>query len=229
MNSIQKKLLEMQDIEYKNFHSKLMPTIDDKRIIGIRVPALRKFAKTLFKQDIKNSFMNNLPHYYYEENNIHAFLIERIDDFDEALEETNKFLPYIDNWATCDMFSPKVFGKNKERLIEEIKKWLSSFEPYTIRYAIGMLMRYFLDEDFKSEYAQWVAAVKSDEYYVKMMKAWYFATALAKQYDIAVTYISNHVLDETEHRMTIQKAIESHRISDTRKQILKKYKAGRGI
>lgn len=229
MNSIQKKLLEMQDIEYKNFHSKLMPTIDDERIIGIRVPALRKFAKTLFKQDIKNSFMNNLPHYYYEENNIHAFLIERIDDFDEALEETNKFLPYIDNWATCDMFSPKVFGKNKERLIEEIKKWLSSSEPYTIRYAIGMLMRYFLDEDFKSEYAQWVAAVKTDEYYVKMMKAWYFATALAKQYDIAVTYISNHVLDETEHRMTIQKAIESHRISDTRKQILKKYKAGRGI
>ena len=229
MNSIQKKLLEMQDIEYKNFHSKLMPTIDDERIIGIRVPALRKFAKTLFKQDIKNSFMNNLPHYYYEENNIHAFLIERIDDFDEALEETNKFLPYIDNWATCDMFSPKVFGKNKERLIEEIKKWLSSSEPYTIRYAIGMLMRYFLDEDFKSEYAQWVAAVKSDEYYVKMMKAWYFATALAKQYDIAVTYISNHVLDETEHRMTIQKAIESLRISDTRKQILKKYKAGRGI
>lgn len=214
----------MQDIEYKNFHSKLMPTIDDERIIGIRVPALRKFAKTLFKQDIKNSFMNNLPHYYYEENNIHAFLIERIDDFDEALEETNKFLPYIDNWATCDMFSPKIFKKEPALIYEKVKQWLKSDETFIVRFGIVTLLQFYLDELFQEEMLSLVSNVKREEYYIKMAVAWYFSIALVKQYDKTISYFTTQQLENWTHNKAIQKAIESRRISEERKVYLRSLK-----
>ncbi|MBQ4109634.1 MAG: DNA alkylation repair protein [Clostridia bacterium] len=223
MNII-KEILTLQDIEYKNFHQKLMPTINPDRIIGVRVPALRKLAKDFYKSGDFQSFLSSLPHKYYEENNIHAFLIEQIKDYDKAIYETENFLPYIDNWATCDMFQPKIFKKHKKELLERIKIWIKSEKTYTVRYAINQLMTHFLDEDFNPEFLKSVADVKSDEYYINMMRAWYFATALAKQYDATLPYITNNRLDKWTHNKTIQKAVESNRISKDTKVYLKSYK-----
>lgn len=227
MQEITTQLFIMQDNEYKEFHGRLMPTVNPDTILGIRVPILRKFSNQLAKSLSKEKlleFMNELPHKYYEENNIHAFLIEKIKDFDECIVALEKFLPFVDNWATCDMMNPKILKKNTQQLFCKIKEWITSPHVYTIRYGIGMLMRYFLDDNFKTEYLDMVAAVKSDEYYVNMMKAWFFATALAKQYEATLPYIKEKRLDNWSHNKAIQKSIESFRVPKEHKEELKRYK-----
>lgn len=224
MTDLQKELFSMQDEAYKSFNSKLLPTVNPDSVIGIRIPVLRKFAKDFSKKPEALEFLKILPHRYFDENNLHAFLIESIKDYDIALSETKRFLPYIDNWATCDMFLPKVFKKNPEKLLSEIKQWIKSDLTYTVRYAIGLLMSIYLDEHFSPDYLALVSEVHSDEYYINMMIAWYFATALAKQYETAITYITDYKLDPWVHNKTIQKAIESSRISNETKEYLKSFK-----
>lgn len=219
-----KDLFALQDLKYKDFHAKLMPTINKEKIIGIRTPELRNFAKDFNKSDYKNEFLNSLPHYYYEENNLHAFLIEKEKDFDTAIALTDLFLPKIDNWATCDMLRPKVFAKHNEKLLKHIENWIKSKHPYTIRFGIEMLMIHFLGENFSPDFPDEISKIKSDEYYVKMMIAWYFATALAKQYDIILPYFKNQILDVWTHNKAIQKAIESYRITNEHKAELRKFK-----
>ncbi len=214
---MKEKLFELQDLKYRDFHSKLMPTVDKTTIIGVRVPELRKLAKRIQGTTAAEAFLGELPHEYYEENNLHAFLIEQIKDFEAALCETERFLPYIDNWATCDMFYPKVFKKYPERLMPKIDEWIRSGKTYTVRYAVGLLMRM----DFKSEHMKKVASIKSDEYYINMMIAWYFATALAFNYEEAVLYLEEKRLDRWVHNKTIQKAIESYRIDEEIKKKLR--------
>lgn len=221
LNVISEELFALQDTEYQVFQSKLMPTIPPETVIGVRTPLLRKLAKELAGTPQAEHFLQSLPHRYYEENNLHAFLIEQIRDYDTALAETERFLPYINNWATCDCFCPKVFAKHKEELLIPIRRWLGSDQTYTVRYAMGMLMRYYLDEDFQPEYLVWVAGVHSEEYYLNMMRAWYFATALAKQPDAALPWLTDRRLDVWTHNKTIQKAAESYRISPEMKQQLR--------
>ena len=211
----------MRDEGYRDFHSRLMPTVDKEKIIGVRTPDLRKYAKSIFGTAVANEFMSALPHTYYEENNLHAFLIEQIKDFDGCIFALDAFLPYVDNWATCDMMRPKCLKSDKERLLLQVKKWVLSPHPYTIRFGIEILMLYFLDDDFNPEFLETVCNIKSDEYYVNMMRAWYFATALAKQYESTVPYITEQRLDRKTHEMTVRKVIESFRISDCQKQFLK--------
>lgn len=224
VENIQKQLFQLQDVEYKAFHSRLMPTISPETIIGIRTPVLRKFAKEMGKYGDTEKFMNVLPHTYYEENNLHGFLIEGIKDFDKCLAEVDRFLPYVDNWATCDMMRPKVFKKNPEALLPKIEEWMASGETYTVRYGIGMLMSYFLEDEFDIKYVEKVAAVQSEEYYVKMMAAWYFATALAKQWDAVIPFIEEGKLEKWTHNKAIQKAIESYRITPEQKVYLRTLK-----
>jgi 3-methyladenine DNA glycosylase AlkD len=227
INKIKNDLLLMQDKTYKDFHSKLMPTINPNSIIGIRVPVLRDYAKKLFKEnsiESLNSFLKNLPHEFYEENNIHAFIIEKINNFDECIFYLEEFLPYIDNWATCDMLNPKIFKTNCEKLLEKIYQWINSDSVYTVRFGIGMLMRFFLDEKFETKYLDLVSSINSEEYYINMMRAWFFATALAKQYDQTLPYIKNYSLDKWTHNKTIQKANESFRITKDQKEELKKFR-----
>lgn len=224
MEEIQKHLFELQDMAYRDFHSRLMPDIDKETIIGIRVPVLRKYAKSIAGTELEDRFIDELPHQYYEENNLHMMLITRIKDYDKCLSEVERFLPYIDNWATCDFPAPKCFENHKEELLPVIKRWIASGETYTIRYGIGMLMRLYLDADFDPEYVKLVAEVKSDEYYVNMMIAWYMATALAKQWDAVIPYIEEHRMSDWVHRKTIQKAVESYRITDEQKRYLKGYR-----
>lgn len=224
MTEIQKKLFKMQDLGYRDFHSKLMPTIDKETIIGVRVPILRRLAKELFKNGEYMYFLNDLPHKYYEENNLHSLLIMQIKSYDECLAETERFLPYVDNWATCDTLRPKVFKKHLSQLLPEINLWINSGEVYTVRFGIEMLMCHYLDDKFKTEYADLVASVKSEEYYVNMMVAWYFATALAKQYNSILPYIEKDILPIWVHNKTIQKAVESYRITKEQKAYLKTLK-----
>ncbi|MBQ2896761.1 MAG: DNA alkylation repair protein [Clostridia bacterium] len=221
---ITKKLFEFKDIKYKSFQEKLIPTVLCDKVIGIRTPTLRKFAKELYSKNEYADFLNILPHRYYEENNLHAFLIENIKDFDIALEETRKFLPYIDNWATCDSFLPPVFKKNTDKLFTDILKWIKSDKTYTVRFGIGLLLKLYADENFDAKFLKLVSSVKSDEYYIKMMVAWYFATLLAKQYDKTIPYIKNHTLDRWTHNKAIQKALESYRIDLKTKEYLKTLK-----
>ena len=221
LNVISEELFTLQDTEYQVFQSKLMPTIPPETVIGVRTPLLRKLAKELAGTPQAEHFLQSLPHRYYEENNLHAFLIEKIRDYDTALAETERFLPYINNWATCDCFCPKVFAKHKEELLIPLRRWLGSDQTYTVRYAMGMLMRYYLDEDFQPEYLAWVAGVHSEEYYLNMMRAWYFATALAKQPDAALPWLTDRRLDVWTHNKTIQKAAESYRIPPEMKQQLR--------
>lgn len=223
-DKIKDDLFAMQDAGYRDFHSKLMPNIDKERIIGVRTPQARKYANQAAKNPDMDIFLNNLPHYYYEENNIHAFVIEKIKDYDECIRAVEEFLPFIDNWATCDLMKPKVFGKNKEKLIKSVEKWLRSDLAYTIRFGSNMLMSFFLDEDFEKEYIEWLAAVDSDDYYVQMGIAWYLATALAKQYDETVKYIEENRFSVWIHNKAIQKARESYRVPDERKEYLKSLK-----
>ena len=221
MTSLQKRLFELQDTKYRDFHSKLIPDIEKERIIGIRTPVLRRFAKEFGKTAEAADFLEELPHDYYEENNLHIMLLTQVQDFGKCLEQIEKFLPYIDNWATCDLPIPKCFAKHKEELLEHIRSWIASGETYTIRYGMGVLMRLYLDEDFRPEYPEWVTGVSSEEYYVNMMIAWYLATALAKQWESVIPYLEQRKLPEWVHRKTIQKAVESYRITQEQKVYLK--------
>lgn len=223
-DEIKARLFALQDLKYRDFQAKLMPTIDKETIIGVRTPELRKFAKELLKSGETESFLNSLPHDFYEENNLHGFIVSEIKDYAEAVRRMDSFLPYVDNWATCDSTSPKVFKKHKTELVDEIKRWLASDKIYTIRFGVEMLMSHYLDDDFKTEYLEMVAAVRHDDYYVKMMVAWYFATALAKQYEKTVPYIENRTLEQWTHNKAIQKSVESYRITDEQKAYLKSLK-----
>ena len=224
---IRARLFEMQDLEYRDFHAKLIPTINKENIIGVRTPALRKYAKEAAKNPQIKEFLSSLPHKYYDENNLHGFVIEQIRDLGECLEAVDAFLPYVDNWATCDLMSPKTFEKHPDALMPSVRRWLVSGETYTIRYGVNILMRFFLDENFQPEYPELVAGIQSEEYYVKMVVAWYFATALAKQYDAVVPFLENHRLDVWTHNKTIQKARESYRITEEQKEYLKTLKSCR--
>lgn len=221
---IQQRLFDLQDLEYRAFHSKLMPTVDSSKIIGVRTPALRKLAKELAKTQEAEPFLQTLPHEYYEENNLHAFLVEGIKDYDECIASVNAFLPYVDNWATCDMMSPKCFKNHLAELLDSIKRWIASDWTYTIRFGIGMLMKFYLDDEFDMAYPEIVAGVSSEEYYVNMMIAWYFATALAKQYDAVLPFIEERRLGMWTHNKAIQKAVESYRITKEQKEYLKSLK-----
>ena len=227
IKKIQNELFEMQDFKYRDFHSKLMPTVDKEKVIGVRIPKLRKYASSFLKlssREETNEFMQTLPHQYYEEDNLHGFIIEKIKDYEECINALNAFLPYIDNWATCDMMNPKVLKKEPERLLEQIKVWLKAKETYVVRFAMGCLMNYYLEENFTTECANLVAEVQSNEYYIQMMQAWYFATALAKQYDAVLPYLLEHKLSMWVHNKTIQKAVESYRITTEQKDYLKTLK-----
>ena len=224
IEQIQAELFSLQDAEYKAFHSKLMPTIDPDTIIGVRTPALRALArkiKTVPGIDL-DLFKASLPHRYYEENNLHAFLIEQCRDYDTCIWELDCFLPYVDNWATCDMMRPKCFKKHTKELLCKIEQWLTSTHTYTVRFAIEMLMVYFLEENFEPKYLAMVAKIQSDEYYINMMIAWYFATALAKQWDSTLQYLTEERLPLWVHNKTIQKAIESYRITQEQKEMLRR-------
>ena len=219
--TMQKSLISMGEKEYREFSSKLIPTVDKSKVIGIRIPFLRKYAKSLENYE---SFLNELPHKYFEENNLHAFLIEREQNFDRCIEKLDAFLPYVDNWATCDSMKPKVLKKEPEKLLKHIERWINSKDVYAIRYAINLLMSFYLDENFDKKHLTVVANIKSNEYYINMMRAWYFATALAKRYEETLPYIEKKVLDVWTHNKTIQKATESLRISKEKKQYLKTLK-----
>lgn len=221
---VREKLFLMQDLKYKDFHSKLMPTVESGLVIGVRTPELRKFAKEFSKTEMAEEFLQILPHKYYEENNLHAFLISSINDFDETIDRLNAFLPYVDNWATCDMMRPIAFKKHRHELLAEIEKWIESNKPYTVRFSVEMLMVHFLDEKFDVSYPQKVAEIETDEYYVKMMVAWYFATALAFNYEETLPFIESKSLDKWTHNKAIQKAVESYRISPGHKEYLKTLK-----
>ena len=227
MEEVAKLLFSKQDIKYRDFQAPLFPNIDKERMIGVRTPELKKLAKELYGSELANKFVETLPHQYFDENQLHAFLISLIKDYGTCLNEVERFLPYVDNWGTCDQLSPKVFAKHKDELIVSIKKWLKSKHTYTVRFAIGLLLGLYLDDSFKIEYMELVSQVKSDEYYINMVIAWYFATALAKQYDSAIKYIEEKKLFPWVHNKTIQKAVESYRINDEQKVYLKTLKVNK--
>lgn len=217
-------LYKLQDKKYREMLVRIIPNVDSNSIIGVRTPELRKYAKDMIKNNNHLSFLEVLPHKYFDENQLHAFIISEIKNYDECIDYINKFLPYVDNWATCDQMSPKIFKKNHNGLLDEIKKWIKTKETYTIRFGIGMLMQYYLDDDFKEEYLDLVSSIKSNDYYVNMMIAWFFATALTKQYEKTISYIKNQKLDMWTHNKAIQKAIESRCISDDKKDYLRSLK-----
>jgi 3-methyladenine DNA glycosylase AlkD len=224
---IRAELYRLQDRKYRDFQSKLIPTVSPDYFIGVRTPELRKLAKQAGQRDDIGDFLNELPHTSFDENQVHAFIISGMKDYAACLKALDRFLPYVDNWATCDQMSPKVFRKHREELIDAVRRWIGSDRTYTIRFGIGMLMEHFLDGDFAPKYPEMVAGIRSDEYYVNMMIAWYFATALAKQYDAVLPYIEENRLDTWTHNKTIQKAIESYRVSPERKEYLRSRKKGR--
>ena len=221
---LKSELLKVKDDKYKEFQSKLVPNISKDIILGVRTPDLRRIAKELFVSKEYKSFLNELPHKYYEENLIHFFVISMIKDFDECIKETEKFLPYVDCWPVSDQATPKVFKKHHDKLLSYIKKWIKSKHIYTSRFGIRILMNEYLGEDFKPEYLKLVSSIKSEDYYLKMMVAWYFATALAKQYDETIPYFEKHILSDWEHKKAIQKACESFRVSNSHKEYLKQLK-----
>ncbi len=218
---IREELFRLRDDKYRDFQIKLIPTVGQDSVIGVRTPELRKLAKQAAKREDVKSFLNDLPHRYFEENQLHAFIISELKDYGTCMEETERFLPYVDNWATCDQMSPKVFKKHRKELFERIEKWMLSGETYTVRFGTGMLMEHFLDGDYDPAYPEMAAGIRSDEYYVNMMTAWYFATALAKQYDTVIPFIEEKRLDAWTHNKAIQKALESYRIAPERKEYLR--------
>ena len=222
--SIRETLFSLRDEKFAAFQARLIPNVAPERIIGVRTPALRKLAKTLRGSGEAEEFLKALPHDFFEENNLHAFLLCEMKDFDACVQAVEDFLPYVDNWATCDQMSPGVFRKNKQALLPYIRCWIASERCYTRRFGTGMLMSHFLDEDFREEYLRLVSDKRSEEYYVNMMIAWYFATALAKQYEAALPYLENRRLDPWVHNKTIQKAVESFRVSDEHKNYLRTLK-----
>lgn len=218
---IVERLRELSDERYAEFASALIPDSPEGYVLGVRSPELKNIAKEI---SADNPFLCHLPHHFHEENMLHAYALNRVKDYSQALSLTQKFLPYVDNWAVCDSLSPKAFAKNADLLLPEIRRWIAADHPYTVRFAIGCLMRYFLDENFKKEYLGMVASVSREEYYIKMMRAWFFATALAKQWDSTLPYISEHRLSDWTHRKSIQKAIESYRITPEQKTLLRSLK-----
>ncbi len=219
--NIQAELFSLQDEKFREFQIKLMPTVAPENVIGVRTPALRQLAKEAAKAGRAEDFLDTLPHKYFEENQLHAFILSGMKDYGACVAQLEKFLPYVDNWATCDQMSPKVFKKHRRELLGKLKSWLASTEVYTQRFAIGMLMEHFLDDDFDSSYLKLVAEVRSEDYYVNMMIAWYFATALAKQYTAALPFIEGKCLAAWTHNKAIQKAIESRRVTDSHKEYLR--------
>lgn len=223
-DQIQKELFRLQDEKYRDFQAKLLPTVEPDSVIGVRTPALRNYAKELWKQGDVQAFLDELPHRYFDENQLHAFLLSSMKDFDRCISEVDRFLPYVDNWATCDQMSPKVFKKHRKELLKSIREWMSSDQTYMVRFGIGMLMEHFLDEAYDPAYPEMVASVRSEEYYVNMMIAWYFATALAKQYESILPYIKEQRLEPWTHNKAIQKSVESYRITTEQKAYLKTLK-----
>lgn len=226
--SIREQLFALQDPEYRAFQCKLMPTVDPEAVIGVRMPALRALAKKLAKQPETADFLQTLPHRYYEENNLHAVLIAGMRDYPAVIAALDAFLPYVDNWATCDMLRPGVFKRHLPELLNAIRRWMQSEHPYIIRFGMEMLMTFYLDEAFDPDYPALVASVQHEDYYVRMMIAWYFATALAKQYDAVLPYLIEQRLELWTHNKTIQKAVESYRIAPEQKIFLKTLRRKRG-
>ena len=224
MTPLQERLFCLQDKQYAAFQAKLAPSVPEESIIGVRVPILRQFAKAYAHEDEHKHFLQELPHRFYDENMLHALLISQVKDYEECIRLTDRFLPYVDNWAVCDIMSPKVFAKHKEELLAKIKTWSQSSHVYTCRFGIETLMTHYLDKEFKTEYLEIPASVRSDEYYVKMMVAWFFATALAKQWEATIPYIEQKRLAPWTHNKTIQKSIESYRISPEQKEYLRSLK-----
>lgn len=224
ISKVQEELFALQDPSYREFHAKLLPTVEKERLIGVRTPALRTYAKAFGKTEEAKLFLEILPHQYYEENNLHGMLIEQIKDYENCIRELDRFLPYIDNWATCDLLTIKVAKNYRDLFIHEIDRWMKSSHPYIIRFGINMLMRHYLEEEFREEYAQKVAEIRSEEYYVNMARAWYFATALAKQYDQILPFLEEKKMDDWTHNKTIQKAVESYRITPEQKAYLRTLK-----
>lgn len=218
---VQARLFELQDRQYRAFHCRLIPHINPETVIGVRTPELRKFAKAFSKEPEAGEFLQILPHKFYEENNLHGFLIEAMKDYHQVVAALDAFLPYVDNWATCDLLSPKAFRKHPPELRKQIRRWVEDAHTYTVRFGLGMLMSFYLDEGFQMEDLDLAAGVRREEYYVKMMAAWYFATALAKQYDAALPYLRQRRLDRWTHNKTIQKAVESYRITPEQKDELR--------
>ena len=222
MNELQQNLFGMRDAAYAAFIAKLTPGFPPSHFIGVRVPLLRTIARSFAKEEAASqSFLSHLPHSYYEEDMLHGMLISLVKDYDRCLDLTDRFLPYVDNWAVCDTLSPKVFAKHKAQLLENILRWSSSSHTYTCRFGLRMLMTHFLDDSFSADFLEIPATIRSEEYYVKMMVAWFFATALAKQWEATLPYLENRQLDPWTHRKTIQKAIESYRIPPERKDYLR--------
>ena len=219
-----RELYDLQDMKYRDMQIRIIPTINPESVIGVRTPELKRMAKDILKAGNEKSFLEELPHKYFEENQLQAFIISGIKDLNECMEKLEKFLPYVDNWATCDQMSPKIFKKHKEELLTHIKKWIKSEKTYTVRFGVGMLMEHFLDDAFEPEYPAMVAEIRSEEYYVNMMIAWYFATALAKQYELVLPYLEDKRLDDWVHNKTVQKSIESYRITDEQKAYLRTLK-----
>ena len=221
---IQRRLFALQDLPFKEFQSKLIPTVDPKTIIGVRIPSLRALAKEFKRSPEKDLFLSQLPHTYLEENHLHAFFLETIRDYETCIQSVSAFLPFIDNWATCDSLNPRVFASHLPALLKEIRIWISSEKTYTCRFGIGMLLRYYLDEAFSPDYLTWVADIRSSEYYVNMMIAWFFATALAKQFSTTLPFLEENRLDAWTHNKAIQKGIESRRLPLEQKAMLRSLK-----
>lgn len=216
------RLMEEKDDAYRDFQVKLVPGVSPESVLGVRTPQLRKIAKEVFESKDRDAFLRDLPHRYYEENLIHFFVAARIKDFDSCVQAVEEFLPYVDCWPVSDQATPVSFKKNHQKLLPYIKKWVLSDHVYTARFGIRMLMNEFLGEDFREEYLELVASRRSEDYYLKMMVAWYFATALAKRYPESIRYFETHKLDEWIHRKAIQKALESYRVSEEHKEYLKR-------
>jgi 3-methyladenine DNA glycosylase AlkD len=221
MTPVQQALFAMQDLTYRDFQRKLMPTVPPEAVIGVRIPNLRQFARTFAKSPEAEGFLQTLPHVYYEENNLHGMLLSSLRDFSQTIAALDEFLPYVDNWATCDLIRPKCFRQQHPALLDPIRRWMADTHPYTVRFGMEQLMLHFLDDKFSPVYLDWVTEVRSEEYYVRMMAAWFFATALTKQYDAALPYLQNHRLDPWVHNKAIQKAIESRCIPAERKAVLR--------
>lgn len=221
---ITKRLFELQDLQYKAFQCKLMPTVDPNTVLGVRTPALRQLAKELYRSGEYAAFLQQLPHRYYEENNLHGFLIGQIKDFDLCIKELERFLPHVDNWATCDSLRPVCFKANTAKLHGPIERWLCAPHPYTVRFGIEMLMTHYLEESFDQKHLERLSRIQSNAYYINMMLAWYFATALAKQWNATLPYIEQHRLPIWVHNKTIQKATESYRITPEQKEYLRTLK-----
>ena len=222
-----RKLYDLQDLKYRDMQIKIIPTVEPESVIGVRTPELKSIAKDILKDGNYKGFLEELPHRYFEENQLQAFIISGIKDLNECMEDLETFLPYVDNWATCDQMSPKIFRKHKDALFFHIKEWVNSEKTYTVRFGIGMLMEDFLDDDFDPLYPELVAKLRSEEYYVNMMIAWYFATALAKQYESILPFIEEKRLDDWTHNKAIQKSLESRRITEEQKLYLKSLKVVR--